>query len=166
MRFILGLCVVAGCTLCGSAMAGAQRRRVRLLESVINGLRLLKLHTVSMFEPLPQALGATGCAVLEGVGSQMTPGASAAQAWEGFKKREGRRGGGIDALSPEDVRALDELFSLLGESGRDQQEIALGNACAALSVQLENARRRAAEADRLYVSLGSLIGLMIALVMI
>ena len=109
MRFILGLCVVAGCTLCGSAMAGAQRRRVRLLESVINGLRLLKLHTVSMFEPLPQALGATGCAVLEGVGSQMTPGASAAQAWEGFKKREGRRGGGIDALSPEDVRALDEM---------------------------------------------------------
>lgn len=166
MRFVLALCVVVACTLCGNAMAAASRRRVRLLNSVLMGLKRLRLHMISMFEPLHQALAASGCAALEAVAGQMPPGVSAAQAWAALCGTERRRGGRLDALAPEDMRALDMLFDQLGESGRDQQELLIGAACAALEVQLEAARQRAAEADRLYVSLGALTGLMIALILL
>lgn len=166
MRFVLALCVVVACTLCGNAMAAASRRRVRLLGSILPGLKRLRLHMISMFEPLHQALGASGCAALEAVAGQMSPGVSAAQAWAALCGAERRRGGGLDALAPADMRALDTLFDQLGESGRDQQELLIGGACAALEAQLEVARQRAAEADRLYVSLGALTGLMIALILL
>lgn len=166
MRFVLALCVIVGCTLCGSALAGVLRRRVKALESIAQGLKLLRLHMISMFEPLQQALKASGNAVLEALGEQMTPGVSAAEAWTEVKRAECRRGGRIDALSSEDLRTLDALFDQLGESGRDQQDVLLNGARAALDRNLEAARARMAESDRLYVSLGALTGLMIALIVI
>ena len=166
MRFVLALCMVAGCTLCGSAMAGAMRRRVRLLEEIIRGLKVLRLHMINMFEPVQSALKASGSAVLEALGEQMTPGVSASEAWARVRQTGCRRGGRIDALAPEDLRTRVELFDQLGESGRDQQDLLLNGACAALDRQLEQARKRTAEAARLYISLGALTGLMIALIVI
>ena len=166
MRFLLALCVVVGCTLCGSAMAGAMRRRVRLLESLSQGLRVLRLHMVSMFEPVQQGLRASGCDVLTAVADGMTPGVSAREAWARVLRTQRRRGGGIDALNPEDIAVLNALFEQLGESGRDQQDILLTGTCAALERQIAAARKRTDEADKLYVSLGALTGLMIALVLI
>lgn len=166
MRFVLALCVVIACTLCGNALAGAARRRVRVLESLFQGLKLLRLHMISMFEPVQQALKASGCGILEAVGREMAPGVSASQAWISVGGVQRRKGGMLDALSPEDIAGLDEMFEQLGESGRDQQDILIGNACAALSRSLKTARDRTAEADRLYTSLGALTGLMIALILI
>ena len=77
MRFVLALCVVAGCTLSGSAMAGAARRRVRLLEALIQGIGRMRPHMIGMFEPGGRALEASGCPLLEAVGAQMErPGAT------------------------------------------------------------------------------------------
>ncbi len=166
MRFVLALCVVAGCTLCGSAMAGAARRRVMLLDALIQGIRRMRPHMIGMFEPVKRALEASGCPILEAVGGGMGPGVTASAAWLGVRKAEGRRGGGIDALTPEDIDILNGLFDRLGESGRDQQELLLSGVCAALQRNLEAARRRVGEADRLYISLGALTGLMIALILI
>lgn len=166
MRFVLALCVVAACTLCGNAMAAAARRRVRLLEALIQGLKRLRLHMISMFEPVRHALMASDCEILGAVGGNMAPGLSAARAWAATRAAARRKGGALDALDPEDLRALDGMFDQLGESGRDQQDLLIGGACAALERQLEAARRRTAEADRLYVSLGALTGLMIALILL
>ena len=52
------------------------------------------------------------------------------------------------------------------ELTNDQQEILLEGVCAALERNLEAARSRTGEVDRLYVSLGALTGLMIALILI
>ncbi len=166
MRWVLALCVVAGCTLSGCAMAGAARRRVRLLEALIEGVRRMRPHMIGMFEPVKRALEASGCPILEAVGGGMDPGVTASAAWARARKAEGRRGGGIDALSAEDLEILDGLFEQLGETGRDQQELLLNGVCAALQRNLEDARRRVGEADRLYISLGALTGLMIALILI
>jgi len=166
MRFVLALCVVAACTLCGNAMSGASRRRVKLLEGLIGGMKLLKLHMISMFEPVRQALMASGCDLFEAVGKRMAPGISAAQAWEEVSKTAIRKGGMLDALDPDDLRALDRVFEQLGESGRDQQELLISSACSTLESRLETARRHTRETDRLYVSLGALTGLMIALILI
>ena len=164
MRFVLALCVVVGCTLCGSAMAGTHRRRVCLLEALLRGIKLLRLHMISMFEPVQQALSATECPMLEGVVAHMKPGMSAKEAWNALRAAEARRG--FDALSPSDLEALDALFGQLGESGRDQQELLLNATLDTLGRNLDSARQRNAEADRLYISLGALTGLMIALIVI
>ena len=166
MRLILALCVVAGGTLCGSAMSGGVRRRVKALESLASGIRLLRVHMIGMFQPVHQALGGTECPLLESVSRAMTPGGSAASAWQSVREKECRRGRALDALTAEDLEALDRLFDGLGESGRDRQEILLTQTLEALTRFLESARRRAGEADRLYVSLGALTGLMAALVVI
>lgn len=166
MRFVLALCVVVGCALCGSAMAGATRRRVRLLESLHQGVRLLRHHMIGMRQPIQLALSGTSCDVLTALGEAMRPGMRASEAWAEFSKKERRRGGKLDALTREDMAILDALFDQLGESGWAQQELLLGNACSALERNLEQARQRNAETDRLYVSLGALTGLMIALILI
>ena len=166
MRVALALCVVVGCALCGSAMAMGQRRRVRLLEALLRGVKLLRFHMLRMSEPVRQALISSGCAALEAAGRAMGPGIGAAEAWARVRREAARKGGGLDALTPEDLRALDALFERLGESGRESQEIQLDAACAALERSLEAARRRSAESDRLYLSLGTLTGLMIALILI
>ena len=136
------------------------------MESLSRGLRLLKLNMTSMFEPLSHALAATHCPLLEQVGSAMRPGTDAASAWAEVSRREARRGGRMDALCGEDRQALDSLFDHLGESGRDAQEVLLDAALRGLDENLRTARARAAEAERLYVSLGLLVGLMLALIVL
>ena len=68
------------------------------------------------------------------------------------------------ALTSEDRTALDGLFSQLGESGREQQDILLTGTISALNRSLEAAEARAREAEKLYLSLGVLVGLMLALI--
>ena len=166
MRLMLALCVVAGGTLCGSAVPGGARRRVKTLESVTRGIKLLRVHMIGMFQPVPQALSAAECPLLEAVSKAMNPGVSASAAWQTVCVRERRRGGMLDALIEGDIETLDKLFDGLGESGRDRQEILLSGTLEALGRSLETARSTASEADRLYMPLGALTGLMAALVVI
>ena len=166
MRFLLALCAVTGGTLCGSALSGALRRRVMTLESILQGIRVLRLHMIAMFEPVSQALRSSGCALMEELAEGMTPGTSAAQAWANLRDRLRRRGGIMDALAAEDLSALDHLFEALGETGRNQQDVLLSAAQEAMARHLEAARKRAEETDRLYISLGALTGLMVALVVL
>ena len=166
MRLMLALCAVAGGTLCGSAISAVARRRVRTLETLTRGIKLLRVHMIGMFQPVPQALSAAECPLMEAVSKAMAPGVSASAAWRFVRDRERRRGGRLDALTVEDLEALNRLFEGLGESGRDQQEILLAASHEALARSLETAHKRAGEADRLYVPLGALTGLMAALVVI
>ena len=166
MRFVLALCIVAGCALCGRSMAGSARRRYEMLQELVRGIRLLRIHMISMFEPLQQSLSRTGAQLFEMVGDAMKPGVSAGEAWREIRRRETRRGGRIDALNREDLRAFDQLFSHLGESGRDVQDVLLDGAATILGKNLESAEKKAREADRLYVSLGFMTGLAIALAVV
>ena len=166
MRLALALCIVVGCTMCGRALAGSARRRAVLLAALAGGLRLLKLHMTSMFETVQHALSSTGCDLLARVGESMAPGDSADDAWRRVARRERRQGGLCDALTADDEAILNRMFKALGESGRDAQELLLSGTIEALGRNLEAARARAAEADRLYVSIGMLIGLMLALMVI
>lgn len=158
--------MVIGCTLCGRSLSHGAHRRVELLDSLCRGLRLLKLNMTSMFEPLAHALSSTHCPLLEQVGRALRPGTDAASAWNAVCAREARRGGSMDALCGEDRQVLEGLFRHLGESGRDAQELMLEAAIRRLDENLRAARARALEADRLYISLGLLIGLMLALIVL
>ena len=166
MRWMLGICAAAGCVLVGLTMASGCRRRVKVLTELAAGVDDLRVHMTRMLEPAPQALSFTDCPALRQVGAAMTPGVSAREAWAKVRAEESRRGGQLDALTREDLEALDSLFEHLGESGRVQQERLLTDAARALERNLESARESAGEAERLYVSLGVLTGLMLALIVI
>ena len=127
---------------------------------------MLRVRMMRMLEPVNLALSGAECLLLERVGAAMGAGNSAGEVWQQVKARERKRGGMIDALQSEDLRILDSLFSRLGESGREQQEILLEGARAALDKNLSEAEQKARESERLYLSLGTMVGLILALVVI
>jgi stage III sporulation protein AB len=166
MRIALAVCVVLGSTLCGKAASDAVRRRYRVLSTLAEDLQALRIHMTGMLMPVQCALEKTGCAVMRRVAEGMRTGCSAAEAWQAVRGGVLRRGGPADALSAEDLLALDALFGQLGQSGREEQEALLGASAQAVGRLRDGALKKAGEADRLYVSLGFLIGLMLALIVI
>lgn len=166
MRFALAICVVVGCALCGSALSASARRRAETLAALIEGIKVLRMRMLKLLEPVAAALSGSGCDILAAVGRAMGPGEAAASAWGKVSQGAGRRGGAIDALDAADRRTLDQLFSQLGETGRERQELLLSAVLNTLERSLDQARTNARSAERLYLSLGLLVGLMLALIVI
>ena len=165
-RLALAACVVLGSALCGKAAADAVRRRARALDSLADGLRTLRVHMLGMVEPLQCALEHSECPVLTLGGEGMKEGRSAGDVWRDRRRTASRRGGPAEALTEADLRVLDALFERLGQCCREKQEALLDSAIQSVERLLDSARKRAAEADRLYLSLGLLVGLMLALIVI
>lgn len=163
---MLAICAVLGSTLCGKAASDAVRRRHRVLAALAEDLQLLRIHMTGMLMPVQCALDRAGCALMRQVAEGMRQGRSAADAWQSVRESALRRGGPADALAAEDIGALDALFGQLGQSGREEQEVLLDAAMQTVGRLRDGALKKAGEADRLYVSLGFLIGLMLALIVI
>ena len=163
---MLAICAVLGSTLCGKAASDAVRRRYRVLAALAEDMQTLRIHMTGMLMPLQCALDRAGSALLKQVAEGMREGRSAADAWQSIRGSAVRRGGPADALSAEDIGALDTLFGQLGQSGREEQEALLDASMETVSRLRDGALKKAGEADRLYVSLGFLIGLMLALIVI
>lgn len=165
-RIALAACVVLGSTLCGKAAADAARRRYRVLCALAEHLQTLRIHMTGMLQPVQRALESAGCPLMKRVAEGMREGRSAAEAWQAVRGSVTRRGGPADALAADDLEALDALFAQLGQSGREEQEALLGATLETVGRLRDGALKKAGEADRLYVSLGFLVGLMLALIVI
>ena len=158
--------MVLGSTLCGRAAAEAARRRYRVLSALAEDLQVLRIHMTGMLQPVQCALEKSACPLMKRVAEDMRQGRSASDAWQAVRDSALRRGGPGDALSADDLAALDALFGQLGQSGREEQEALLGASLEAVIRLRDGALQKAGEADRLYVSLGFLVGLMLALIVI
>ena len=119
-----------------------------------------------MLEPTGRALEATDCPILRLTGEAMKPGISAMEGWQQTCAARNRWRCGIDALTREDRQALDRLFTHLGESGREQQGLLLDQTIQKLEGFLTAAESKASESEKLYGSLGLLLGLMLALIVV
>ena len=164
-RVVLAACLALGSALCGKALSDAARRRANTLLALTEGLRLLRIHMTDMMEDIQTALMGVNCPLLGAVGEGMRSGVSVDDAWRAVRSISGRRGP-AEALLDTDLRTLDRLFSRLGRSGRAEQEALLDTAEQAVESQLREARDKAGEAERLYTSIGLLVGLMLALIVI
>lgn len=142
------------------------RRRITVLQVLIDATKTLRIQMVSMFEPVQNSLKQSESELMVMIGEKMQAGGSASNAWKEVQKDCARKGGAIDALTAEDRHVLDRLFEHLGENGREAQEILLSSTLQSLEQQLDSARAHAKESERLYISLGLLIGLMLALIVI
>jgi len=157
---------VLGSTLCGKAAADTVCRRWRVLAALSEDIRTLRIHMTSMLQPIKRALESSGKGLLPLVAEGMSTGCSAGEAWQKVRRGAVRRGGAADSLTEEDLSVLDKLFEQLGQSAREAQEGLIAVALLEIERQRESARVKMAEANRLYVSLGLLIGLMFAIIVI
>ena len=96
----------------------------------------------------------------------MTPGMSAREAWSRMRSAPMRRRDGLETLTGADLQTLDAFFEKLGEVSRAEQGMILSGTIRTLEENLESARSFAGEAERLYGSLGLMVGLMIALLVV
>lgn len=166
LRLALAAVIVVGCGLCGRSLAWGFSRRCRLLEEMLEALRMLRIQIVRMLEPLDRALRQCGSPIFARAADELSIAASVHDAWKAICARECRRGGVADSLVRQDLEALDKLFGQLGESGREAQDAAIRACVASLELALDAAHQRAATAGRLYTSVGFLTGLAIAVLMI
>lgn len=166
MRIALALCLVMGSTFIGQALSASSRRRVALLKNWILGVKMLRIHMSGMLETVDKALRMTDCPAMVQVSENMQNGQSAATAWQSLREKLCRHGNALDALKTSDREVLDNLFENLGQTGRSAQSMHLQSILKQLSDQLENARMQLSECQRLYVTVGFLVGLMLALVVI
>ena len=155
-----------GSTLCGKVAADAVCRRWRVLSALSEDIRNLRIHMTSMLQPMRRALESSGKGLLPLVAEGMSEGCSAGEAWRKVRHGAVQRGGAADSLTEEDLSVLDKLFEQLGQSTREAQEGLIDAALSEIERQRESARIKMAEANRLYVSLGLLIGLMFAIIVI
>ncbi len=166
IRIALALFVVLCGALGGRALSEGAKRRAEALRDLSEATRRLRVRMTSMFEPVPDALEHAGCALFTMVARAMEGGVSAAEAWERVRGKATRRGGILDSLTQADREALDRLFAGLGQSGREEQDLLLGGVAQALEEQHRLAREKLRESEKLYGTLGLLIGLMLALIVI
>lgn len=166
LRLALAGCVVMGCALAGRSFAWASGRRKRLLERTLDALKMLRMQIVHFLEPLEEALRRSEFPLFVQTAGQLPACRGALEAWKQVMDRETRRGGAADSLRRRELDALERLFERLGESGRAAQDDAI-RACAALIEEaLSEARVQSEQADRLYTSMGLLLGLAIAVLLI
>ena len=140
-----------------------------MLSALAEDLQVLRIHMTGMLQPVQCALEKSACPLMKRVAEGMRQGRSASDAWQAARDSALRRGGPGDALLPDDLATLDTLFRQLGQSGREEQEAQealLGASLEAVTRLRDGALKKAGEADRLYVSLGFLVGLMLALIVI
>lgn len=165
LRLALAACVVVACAMCGRSLAGAAERRCRILTDLLAALRRLRIEIGSMLEPLQGALIRTDFPLFSAVAQGLKAAESASAAWLLVKERESRRGGSADCLTQHDLAALDRLFENLGESGRESQAEAIGGCIASVEASLIEAKERSEQVGKLYTSLGFLMGLALAVLM-
>ena len=166
VRVALALCVVLCGALSGRALSDGARRRCDALKGLAEASRRLRVRMTGMFEPVQNALERAENPLFSLVAGAMTGGRSAGEAWAQVRKNATRRGGPADSLTDADREALTRLFDGLGQTGREEQDLLLEGVVEALAALEASARAKLREADRLYGTLGLLIGLMLALIVI
>jgi len=166
IRIVLAVCIVLGCTLFGRALSNAARRRVAVLNRLIRGVKMVRIHITGMLEKVSDALKMSGCDVFIVIGYEMEKGKSAKEAWNAKSEDFMKRCSPLDSLTDKDVELLNDLFSNLGESSRREQEMFLESIIKGLCEQRDGAKVQLNEKEQLYVSVGFIIGLMLALVVI
>ena len=157
MKLMLSGAVMLLCTMAGRTFAARNARRARLLAEFMDALQMLRVHMLDRLMPLSAALIRSQSPVLRDMGQDIDS-AGAAAAWQKFKAREMKRGGRLDCLSQRDAQVLDELFGVLGGSGRSEQKQVIDAAIRELGILEAAARAESGEKSKLYTTLGALAG--------
>ena len=158
MRMAAGVVLMACCAMFGKALSAAQKRRMRFLEDALRGARALERLILIRKLPAAQALRECGFPPFQEAAGRMAENhLDPDAAWSLTETGESVR-----PAAPADREALSRLFAMLGTGDLAAQGEYLKEAQAAMTEQLEVARKRREETGKLYPTLGALTGLALA----
>lgn len=166
LRTALAAVIVLGCGLSGKAMARASGRRYAMLKELAEGMRMLRIQIVRAHEQLERALRLAGGEIFSGVADGLSEGMGVLEAWERTSSVMFARGGQADCLTERDKGVLEGLFLRLGHIGSAAQDEAIATCVAGIEMLRDEAGERAASAGRTHVTIGFLVGLAIAVLIV
>lgn len=162
IKLFAAVAVTIAAVMCGHSMAQGAQRRLHTILELLDGLRRLRIQVVEQLEPLSRALAQSGSPILSAVSEFLSETVGAHAAWQMLCQKERARGGKLDGLTARELEPLDRMFERLGASGRNDQAQIIETCHAALEDSRLEAQERAAQAARLYPTVGGLLGLMLA----
>ena len=165
MKLALAMILTAACAGLGWSAALRQTRRARALTALRRAVIRLKEDMLEKRLPLREAMARSEHPLF----TRASGGAEGIEPDEALREAAhalAARGGALDSLAREDMAALDRLAGGLGRGGADRQRLLLSETEEELSALENAAARLAAERNRLYVSLGALGGLALAVMLV
>lgn len=165
MKLFLILSVIAACTFCGHALAGAAVRRKQLLEALLRALRILRIELNGMAH-LGEALSSTQLPLFLCVREKLSSEKNAFDAWCNTRGSECIRGHYADCLTSSDLLILDRLFSCLGTCSREEQSEMILHCISSFEESYNQAKDHSCQIGKVYTSLGFLSGLALTILLI
>lgn len=166
MRITVACAIVVASALCGHSAAASQQRRCRLIAELIQAIHEMRIRMVVHLEPIETVLKNSGTTLFRNVAVRIGEYGSIYDAWISARGQLTARGCSADCLGEGEIHVLDVMFSGLGESGKHQQDLLLRTCAAELETIAKSEKNRLEQISRLYTTLGMLLGLMIAVVLI
>ena len=158
--------ILLSCAGVGRALSNARKRRVELLGEILAAMRVLRLRMLNSMEPLGILMRKSDSRLFRELGNDLWEGGGLAESWRGMREKQSRRGGLLDSLTKEDLLLLDGFFQNLGQSGREEQCSLFSTVIERMEEEQSAARRRYADASRVYTALGTLIGIAICVLIV
>ena len=160
MKLLAGCLLVAVGAMAGRSLAGGEARRVQALRLLAADVSRL---TEAMLEKRLPLFEALSLGESRAIRRAAEAGGAPNDAWTAAREGEARRGGELDALERADLAPLDELFARVGGEGLARQRELLTTAAEGLRTRCEKAAQARDERGRLYISLGALAGMALAI---
>lgn len=171
LKLIGAMLILLSGTLWGFHQAGLLARRPKQLADLIRGLQRLETEIIYGFTPLPEALLQTGEALpdptgrlLRTAGNELMQGGAAApvhQVWDRCITEQWRS----TAMKAPERETLRQLGGTLGLSDREDQAKHLKLCMLQLQAEEQTARDEQQRYERMWRSLGVLIGALAVIIM-
>lgn len=166
LKEILLAAIPVGCAGAGRILSNAKKRRAEVIGDILAAVRVLRLRMLNSMEPLSILLRKSDCLLFRDLGNSLWVGSSLHECWTVQKKISGKKGAVLDCLCKEDMDILDTLFENLGKNGRDEQNELFASVISRLEEAQNAARKKQAEAARIYTALGALTGIMAVILLV
>jgi len=155
--------LTAACAGLGWSAALKQTRRVKALQSLRRAVSRLAEDMLEKRLPLRGALAASEHVLFSRAAQECQ---SPEEALRRAARELSGRGGPLDSLTREDLAAVERLADGLGRGSLERQRLLLRETTDELAALSLAAEKLAAERGRLYVSLGALGGLALAVMLV
>lgn len=166
LKEIMLALIPLGCAGAGRIMANAKKRRAETMGEILAAVRVLRIRMLNSMEPLSVLLRKSDSALFCDLGNSLWIGSTLSECWAEQKKAGCRKGGALDSFTEADLRILDGLFENLGKSGREEQAEMFARVIAEMEESQAGARKKQAEAAKMYTALGALAGLTVSILLV
>ena len=160
MKEILLILIIGACAASGSAFSYGRKRRHDALVGYLDAMRVLRIRILNSSEPLEILLGRSELGAFQSLALEIAGGKSTDEAWQTWKTRNRKE---MECLTETDVGILDEFFSHIGRTGKDEQDALFSMTLERMETASAQAKVRHAESAKTFTALGALAGIAVCI---